>query len=252
LIERRRWQALRDSQVFRSVFRVGVPRSARARVAAIVSSFFLHLHPARLSAASIRLRRTFCLGGLAFLAFLILTVTGLLLMFYYRPTPERAYGDLEDLVHVVPYGSLLRNLHRWAAHAMVLLVIAHMARVFHAGAYRPPREFNWVVGVFALVSTLFLSFTGYLLPWDQLAYWAVTVGTNMSAAAPVIGAEGPFSLVGDGSDVRALLLGDRLVGAPGLLRFYVLHCVAVPFVAALLLAVHFYRVRRDGGVAARY
>ncbi len=243
---------LRDSQIVRSVFRVGIPRSARERVAAITSSAILHVHPPQVSAASLRLRRTFCMGGLSFLAFVVLTVTGVLLMFHYRPTPEHAYADLEDLMHVVPYGRLLRNMHRWAAHAMVLLVIAHMVRVFLAGAYRPPREFNWVVGVLLLALTLFLSFTGYLLPWDQLAFWAVTVGTNMGAATALIGHAGPFAVVGEDADVRALLLGGRSVGAPALLRFYVLHCVVVPLVAAVLMAVHFYRVRRDGGVAARY
>ena len=249
---RRAWQTLRDSQVVRSIFRIGIPRTARERVAVVLSSVFLHLHPTRVSAASIRIRRTYCLGGLAFLAFLVLTVTGFLLMFWYRPTTEHAYGDIEDLVHVIPYGRLMRNMHRWAAHAMVILVIGHMVRVFHAGAYRPPREFNWVVGVLLLVFTLFLSFTGYLLPWDQLAFWAVTVGANMTASAPLIGHDGPFSIVGENSDLRALLLGSREVGAPALLRFYVLHCIVVPIVAVLLMAVHFYRVRRDGGVAARY
>ena len=250
--EPRLLRTLRDSQVWRSVFRSGIPRTARDRVAVVLSSVFLHLHPTRVSAASIRLRRTYCLGGLAFLAFLILTVTGLLLMFYYRPTPQHAYGDIEDIMYVIPYGRALRNLHRWSAHAMVLLVIAHMIRVFHAGAYRPPREFNWVVGVMLLGLTLFLSFTGYLLPWDQLAYWAVTVGANMAAAAPLLGHDGPFALVGENSDVRALLLGGRAVGAGALLRFYVLHCVVVPIALGLLLGVHFYRVRKNGGVAARY
>jgi quinol-cytochrome oxidoreductase complex cytochrome b subunit len=248
-----RWiQSLRESQVGRSIFRLGIPRNARQQVAVIFSSVFLHLHPPRVSMASIRLRRTYCLGGLTFLAFVILAVTGLLLMFWYRPTPQHAYGDIEDLMHVVPYGRLLRNLHRWSAHAMVLLVIGHMARVFHAGAYRPPREFNWVVGVLLLVLTLFMSFTGYLLPWDQLAFWAVTVGANMGAAAPVIGHAGPVALVGEDADVRALLLGDRVVGPAALLRLYVLHCVVVPLAAAVFMAVHFYRVRRDGGVAAKY
>jgi quinol-cytochrome oxidoreductase complex cytochrome b subunit len=250
--DRRGIARLRDSQLVRSIFRIGVPRNARDRVAVVFSSFFLHLHPAKVSAASIRLRRTYCLGGLAFLAFVVLTVTGLLLMFYYRPTPQHAYGDIEDIVHVVPYGRLLRNLHRWTGHAMVLLVIGHMARVFLAGAYRPPREFNWVVGVGLLVLTLFLSFTGYLLPWDQLAFWAVTVGTNMAAAAPLVGYDGPLAVVPEDGDLRALLLGDRAVGAPALLRFYVLHCIVVPVVALVLMAVHFFRVRRDGGVAARY
>ncbi len=221
-------------------------------MAVILSSAFLHLHPVRVPAAAIRIRRTFCLGGLAFLALVVVTVTGLLLMFYYRPTPEYAYADIEDLMHVVPYGKLLRNMHRWGAHAMVLLVIGHMTRGFLAGAYRPPREFNWVVGVLLLVSTLFLSFTGYLLPWDQLAFWAVTVGTNMAAAVPVLGHAGPFTIVGEDGDVRALLLGDRVVADAALLRFYVLHCVVVPVVMGVLLMVHFYRVRRDGGVAARF
>ena len=136
-------------------------------------------------------------------------------------------------------------------HAMVLAVIGHMARVFYAGAYRPPREFNWVVGVLLLVLTLFLSFTGYLLPWDQLAYWAITVGTNMAGATPILGHAGPFAIVGPDNDVRFLLLGDTTVSEAALLRFYVLHCVILPFVVAVLSAIHFYRVRKDGGVLAR-
>ena len=243
---------LRQSQVWRSVFRSGVPVLPRERHAVVVSNVFFHVHPLRIRAASLRLRRTFCLGGLSFLAFLVLTVSGVLLMFHYRPTPEHAYGDIQDLVSVVPFGRLLRNLHRWSAHVMVILVIAHMARVFHAGAFRPPREFNWVVGVLLLALTFFLSFTGYLLPWDQLSYWAVTVGANMAAATPVIGHLGPFALAGEDADVRALLLGDRVVGASALLRFYVLHCVLVPAAMGLLMAMHFFRVRRDGGVLAKY
>jgi quinol-cytochrome oxidoreductase complex cytochrome b subunit len=159
---------------------------------------------------------------------------------------------------VVPFGRLLRNVHRWAAHGMVIVVIAHMVRVFHAGAYRPPREFNWVIGVWLLVLTLFLSFTGYLLPWDQLAIWAITVGSNMARATPLQGHEGPLAsiftidgenLVTAGSDVRFALLGGRFVGENALLRFYVLHCVFIPVVAITLMAVHFWRVRKDGGIS---
>ena len=251
--EPHRWlRGLRHSQLWRSIFRSGIPANPRERVSVILSSLLLHLHPSRIPAASLRLRRTFCMGGLSLLAFVVLTVTGLLLMFHYRPAPEYAYADVQDLMNAVPYGRLLRNLHRWSAHAMVLLVIAHMVRVFHAGAYRPPREFNWVIGVALLVMTLFLSFTGYLLPWDQLAYWAVTVGSNMAAAAPFVGSQGPFALVAEDHDLRALLLGERAIGATALLRFYALHCVVVPVVMALVMAVHFFRVRRDGGVLARY
>jgi quinol-cytochrome oxidoreductase complex cytochrome b subunit len=126
------------------------------------------------------------------------------------------------------------------------------------GSYKPPREFNWNVGVILLVLTLLLSFTGYLLPWDQLAIWAVTVGTNMARATPLIGHEGPgaaflkvgeISLVHAGSDIRFGLLGGRFVGEAALLRFYVLHCVAFPLVAAFLMAVHFWRIRKDGGIS---
>ncbi len=135
---------------------------------------------------------------------------------------------------------------------MVIFVMLHMLRVFLTGSYRPPREFNWVVGVSLLVLTLLLSFTGYLLPWDQLAFWAVTVGTNMAAATPFIGAEGPFHDVFGvtaNNDARFLLLGDTRVGASALLRFYVLHCVGLPLVAGVLMVVHFWRVRKDGGIS---
>ncbi len=131
----------------------------------------------------------------------------------------------------------MREMHRWGAHAMVIAVWIHMFRVFMTGSYKPPREFNWIVGVILLVLTLLLSFTGYLLPWDQLAIWAITVGSNMARATPLAGNEGPFSaqiavhgvnLVTAGSDARFGLLGGRIVGANALLRFYVLHCVVHP------------------------
>jgi cytochrome b6 len=140
----------------------------------------------------------------------------------------------------------------------VITIWLHMYRVFLTGSYKPPREFNWSVGVILLVLTLLLSFTGYLLPWDQLAIWAITVGTNMARATPLLGYEGPFAsllkvgdapLIHSGSDARFLLLGGRFVSGDTLLRFYVLHCVALPLVAALLIAVLFWRVRKDGGIS---
>jgi len=131
----------------------------------------------------------------------------------------------------------LRNLHRWSAHAMVLLVFAHMFKVFYRGAYRTPREFNWVIGVVLLLITLFLSYTGYLLPWDQLAYWAITVGSNIMSAVPVVGKK-----------MRFLMLGGNTVNANALLRFYVLHCVILPLAAILFIGVHFWRIRKDGGL----
>jgi quinol-cytochrome oxidoreductase complex cytochrome b subunit len=170
-------------------------------------------------------------------------------MFYYTPMVPRAYYDMKDLQYVVPFGNILRNMHRYGAHAMVFMVMVHMARTFYTGSYKPPREFNWVVGVILLVLTFLLSFSGYLLPWDQLAIWAVTVGTNMARATPLLGYEGPFSnLLGMkiDNDVRFALLGGTTVGSATLLRFYVLHCIAFPIILTAFIAVHFWRVRRDG------
>lgn len=243
-----------ESQLVRSIFRHGKPDTVRDRIQAVLSNVFLHLHPTYIKKDGLRLNYTFGLGGTSTLLFVILTVTGLYLMFYYTPSVERAYGDMQDLRHVVPFGQLLRNMHRWSAHAMVLVVILHMARVFFTGSYRPPREFNWLIGVVLLALTLLLSFTGYLLPWDQLAFWAITVGTNMARATPVIGHGGPFAdLLGArlDNDVRFALLGGTVVGQSALIRFYVLHCVALPLAAGLFMAVHFWRVRKDGGISVK-
>ncbi|HVM95931.1 MAG TPA: cytochrome b N-terminal domain-containing protein [Candidatus Acidoferrales bacterium] len=245
-------QAISSSQLYRSVFRHDYVDSLRNRALEITSNVFLHLHPVTIPRHALAVRFTFCLGGLTFFLFLVETVTGLLLMFYYRPVPDYAYMDMKTLEYAAQFGIVLRNLHRWGAHLMVITVMLHMLRVFLTGSYRPPREFNWVIGVSLLVMTLLLSFTGYLLPWDQLAFWAVTVGTNMAAATPFVGAEGPFhELLGMHSlnDVRFLLLGDMKVGANALLRFYVLHCVGLPLAAIVAMMVHFWRVRKDGGIS---
>ncbi len=240
---------LTDSQVWKSVLRHGMPRDDRIRIRAVISNVFLHLHPTKVHPHGIKIRHTFCLGGLSFLMFIILTVTGVLLMFYYAPDVGRAYRDMKDLAYVVRLGKFLRNMHRWSAHAMVVLVIFHMARVFFTGSYRPPREFNWVLGVTLLVLTLLLSFTGYLLPWDQLAYWAITVGTNMAGATPFLGHKGPFAITEVHNDVRFVLIGGTVIGQNALLRFYVLHCVALPLVMTVLMVVHFWRIRKDGGIS---
>lgn len=235
-----------DSQIWRSMFRGGVWKDTpRDRAQHILGNVWLHLHPSRLRKNGLKWTYTFGLGGLSFFLFLILTVTGILLMFYYRPSVELAYRDMKDLEFAVSMGSFIRAMHRWAAHSMVLIVILHMIRVFLTGSYKTPREFNWVIGVVLLVLTLLLSFTGYLLPWDQLALWAVTVGTNMAAASPGLGAEGPFAMLSRNNDVRFVLLGGTTVGPNTLLRFYVLHCVFVPVVAGALMIVHFWRVRKD-------
>src|ERR1700741_3385177 len=239
---------IQESQVYRSIFRVGVPDSDRKRMLVMLGSVFLHLHPVKVRKSGIRMRYTWCMGGITFFLFLVLTFTGLLLMFYYRPTLEYAYVDIRDLREQVPLG-IMREIHRWGAHAMVIAVWLHMYRVFMTGSYKPPREFNWNVGVILLVLTLLLSFTGYLLPWDQLAIWAITVGSNMARATPLLGHEGPFhEVLGVNPiyDARAFLFGGSEIGPHTLLRFYILHCIFFPLLASLFMAVHFWRIRRDG------
>ena len=250
-------KAIAEGQIWKSIFRHGYPDTPRNRIMAVLSNVFLHLHPVKARHSGVKMSYTWCMGGLSFFLFLNLTVTGVLLMFYYRPTAEYAYYDIVALREHVPLG-IMRELHRWAAHAMVIAVWLHMFRVFMTGSYKPPREFNWVIGVVLLLLTLLLSFTGYLLPWDQLAMWAITVGTNMARATPFMGYEGPGAsliqiggvhLVHGGSDIHFALLGGHFVGEPTLLRFYVLHCVFIPIVAATLMAIHFWRVRKDGGIS---
>ncbi len=241
-----------QSDVWRSALRHGYEDTPRNRVLMIMANVWLHLHPPKIRRHALRIRFTWCMGGITFLMFLITVVTGVVLMFYYRPVAEYAYADMKYLQFDVPFGMIVRNMHRWGAHAMVITVWLHMFRVFMTGSYKPPREFNWVVGVILLTLTLLLSFTGYLLPWDQLSIWAVTVGTNMARATPLLGHEGPFATnlgVTPRYDARAFLLGGTIVGPPTLLRFYVLHCVFLPILASLFMCVHFWRIRKDGGIS---
>ncbi len=238
--------------IWRSIVRVPSRDTPRNRILAIANTVWLHIHPGKVPRHSVRYGFTLGAGGISFLLFLVTLVTGVILMLVYRPTVEYAYADMKYLDFDVPFGMFQRNLHRWAAHAMVILVWLHMTRVFLTGSYKAPRQFNWVVGVFLLTLTMLLSFTGYLLPWDQLSMWAVTVGTNMAGATPFVGHEGPFAeMVGvtRDTDVRAALLGGPTVGAAALLRFYVLHCIILPLFLVFGLVLHFWRVRKDGGIS---
>ncbi|HEX9136831.1 MAG TPA: cytochrome b N-terminal domain-containing protein, partial [Nitrospirota bacterium] len=164
------------TQVYKSVFRVKHDDTPRGRALGILTNVFLHLHPAKINRDAVRYSYTWGMGGISFYLFIVLTFTGVLLMFYYHPTKGQAFRDILYLEADVPFGKLLRNMHRWAAHLMVITVWLHMFRVFLTGSYKKPREFNWVVGVVLMLLTLLLSFTGYLLPDDQLGFWAVTVG----------------------------------------------------------------------------
>lgn len=237
------WRALnkfvRNSRVWKSFFRTGYPDTRKDQAQIVVTNVFLHLHPTKVPVSALRISYTYCLGGITFLLFLILTVTGVLLMFYYVPSVERAYGDIQALSTTVTFGQLMRNLHRWAAHGMVLSVFLHMCRVFYTGSYKPPREFNWVVGVTLLFVTFFMSYTGYLLPWDQLGIWAIAVGHGIAGYFPFVGEQ-----------QQLLLFGSTEIGQETLLRMYVLHVIGLPLIAALLMTVHFWRIRRDGGISA--
>jgi quinol-cytochrome oxidoreductase complex cytochrome b subunit len=227
-----------ESRLWKSVFRHGYPVTDLDRMATMFTNFFLHLLPAKVHPNSLRLTYTWALGMVTLYLTAILFVTGFLLMFFYIPATDWAYHNMKDLQFAVSFGLLLRNMHRWAAHGMVALVFLHMCRVFYTASYRPPREFNWILGVLLWLLTLGLSFTGYLLPWDQLAFWAITVGTSIASYPPWIG-----------ETLRVLMLGGQQVGQGALLRFYVLHVAILPAVLGLLVAIHFWRVRKDGGLS---
>ena len=221
-----------------------LPTSDREAGDSIVRNFLLHWFPAKITKQSLSWSYSFWLGTISAVLFLILTLTGVVLMFLYVPSVERAYQSIKDLEFVVSFGWFLRGLHRVSAHLMVAVVFLHMLRVFLTGAYKngtaanQNRPLNWIVGVVLLLMTLLLSFTGYLLPWDQLAYWAITVGTNIASAAPVVG-----------DWARFVLLGGTSIEQNALLRFYVLHCFFLPLLVLLLFSYHMWRVRKDGGLA---
>jgi quinol-cytochrome oxidoreductase complex cytochrome b subunit len=237
-------------RIAESAFRSGRPATDRTRSTFVFGNVFLHLHSVRTHRWSLRWTTTAGLGIATLAAFLITLVTGILLMFYYKPYPDVAYDSMKDLHFIVPTGRFVRNIHRWAANLMVVTVILHMARAFYTAAYRHPREFNWLVGMALLVTTLGLSFTGYLLPWDQLAYWAITIGANIAQSPREITDALNITPVFDpGGLQRLLLLGSDTVGEEALIRFYLFHVMLLPVVAATLMAVHFWRIRKDSGLA---
>ena len=231
---------IRHGETWRSAFRHPPLDTPRGRALQSFSNVFLHVYPVKVPARVLRWRYSWRLGFISTVLFTILVTTGVYLMFFYTPTVTSAYGDMQKLRTGIGFGQLVRNVHRWSAHLMVLVVIIHMARVFYAGAYKKPRQFNWALGVVLLAITLGFSFTGYLLPWDQLSYWAVTVGTNLVSYVPVIG-----------SLLRDLLIGGEQIGQATLQRFYALHVAVLPLSLALVLMVHIWRVRKDGFAVKR-
>ena len=220
------------------------PASDRQAGDAIVSNFMLHWFPAKSFKASLSWSYSFWLGTVSAALLFLLVLSGLPLLFLYIPSVERAYASVKDIEYVITFGSWIRAVHRISAHLMVAAVFLHLVRVFLTGAYKngvgqgQKRQWNWVIGVAMLLLTLFLSFTGYLLPWDQLAYWAVTVGTNIASSVPFVG-----------PTARELLIGGRSIEQATLIRFYVLHVLFLPMLIGVLFGYHMWRVRKDGGLA---
>jgi quinol-cytochrome oxidoreductase complex cytochrome b subunit len=201
-------------------------------------SFFHHLHPPTIPSAQSRLRYTLGAGGLSVFLILVLTLTGMLEMFYYVPTPEHAGASIQRLTFLVPYGGLIRNLHYWAAQVLVLTVLLHLLRVVFTGAYAGPRRFNYLLGLGLLVLTLFLDFTGYVLRWDEGIRWALVAGTNLVRAIPVVG----VTLYG-------MVMGGGGPGPATLTRFYAWHIFGLTLILFVVATWHIFRVRRDGGIA---
>lgn len=202
----------------------------------MITEFLKHLFPRVVLERNLRISYTLCLGGLAFTAFLVMLASGMLLIVYYQPTPERAFNSILFLESSVWGGKYLRSLHRVTSHVLLLLVLLHTLRVILTGAYQRPRQLNWVIGCLLLILTVFEAYTGYLLPFDQLAFWATQTGMELLATLPF------------GALLRSLLVPDGVGEGLSLLRFYALHIVIIPLGVFLLSLLHFYRVRKNKGV----
>jgi len=213
-------------------------------------NFFLHIHANRVHVHSMKPTYTFGLGIMLGFLFLIMLFTGVILMIYYTPSVETAYQSVKDIVNVVPGGRIIRNMHRWASQGMIIVVFLHLLRVFYTGSYLGNRSLNWVIGVVLLIITLLSNFSGYLLPWDQLAYWAVTIGSNIAASArELTDLLGITNVFDPGGFMKKLLIGGETVGQPALSRFFTLHVILLPVSMLILLGIHFWRIRKDGGLS---
>jgi quinol-cytochrome oxidoreductase complex cytochrome b subunit len=237
--------------IYKSIYRTtAFPKTERERSEAFFNSFLLHIQPAKIEKHALRFTYTFGLGLMSLYLFLILTVTGIFLMFFYVPATDQAYNRMLDLGSAVSFGYIMRGMHFWAANAMIAFVFFHLCRVFYTGGYKPPREFNWVIGVLLFVLTLILGFTGYLLPWDQLAFWAITVGANIAGKADWISDHIGMHDAHFGIIAKNILLGGDTVGQEALIRFYTLHVAFLPTILGALIVMHFWRIRKDGGISS--
>lgn len=213
-----------------------LPVDSRGRMRMVLDTLVFHIHPPKVPARTLKWTFTWGLGGMSAVLFGVLGITGLLLEMNYTPSPPQAYLDIINLRTNVWFGSLIRNTHHWAGNFMVVVAVLHMLRVFFTGAHRSPRELNWLIGMAMLLLVLAANFTGYLLPWDQLAFWAITVGTGVIEYVPIVG---PF--------LSRLLLGGPEVGKQTLLAFYSMHISFIPIALVFLMSLHFWKVRKDGG-----
>ena len=210
----------------------------RSRLRGVLDSLVLHLHPTRVPAAALRFTYTWGLGGISTILALMLGITGVLLMFRYEPTVEQAYISIQTLETEVVFGSLIRAIHHWSATLLIIAAFLHLIRVFLTGGFKQGRATNWLLGIGLMLLVLIFNFTGYLLPWDQLSYWAMTVSTTMLGYIPYVG-----------EALRQTVLAGPEVGQGTLSNFYALHVALLPLVMALSLGYHFWRVRKDGGIS---
>jgi quinol-cytochrome oxidoreductase complex cytochrome b subunit len=228
----------------------GDSKTRSARIKTITQNFFFHIHSPKAHPFSLRPTYTFGLGIMLGFLFLILVVTGVLLMMYYTPSIERAYASVKDIVFIVKGGRYIRNVHRWAGYGMVIVGFLHLIRTFYTGSYFRRRTLNWIIGVVLLFIILLSNFSGYLLPWDQLAYWAVTIGSNIAASArELTDALGITQHFDPGGFVKSLLIGGETVGQAALSRFFMLHVIFLPLMFLILTSWHFWRIRKDGGIS---
>ncbi len=221
-------------RIRRSIWREPWPVDRRGQIRLALNDLLLHLHAPTIPQRALRITYSFGLGGLSILLFVVLAITGILLMFAYTPTPDEAYTSIKSLHSEIWLGQLIRNLHHWSANLLLILAGLHMLRVFYTAAFHTPREFNWILGLLLLVLVAALNFTGYLLPWDQRSYWAVTISTGMIDYIPLVG-----------STIRHAIVGGPEVGASTLRNFFAFHVALLPFLTAITISYHIWRVRKD-------